>query len=239
MNFKTKALCISPLIFLAISCSNKEDYKLDGSNIPGYFNNQFYGKIEFSRKDGLLEKSAKDLTIIYNNPDSRYSSDFNVLDTGPLVYILPIPYPTIKKIDLYETDVRIQAIEKNNTLTFEVRKFKDKYYLKSFFLYGLEAGHYHEEQKLYATVLYPEIKYTPCDKKGRNETFLIEPTGISYEFWRYMEEKDIQKVADSASANSQLTMKLINFDGCLTLYRNPNREYKELPAAKKLPLDLL
>ncbi|MBT1904447.1 hypothetical protein KKZ80_00005, partial [Enterobacter kobei] len=52
-----------------VSCgSSPKKYELDGSDIPGYSKNEYYGFIEFSRPKGFTSYTINNIDLYYNVP---------------------------------------------------------------------------------------------------------------------------------------------------------------------------
>ncbi|MNG17121.1 hypothetical protein D3C84_1010840 [compost metagenome] len=97
----------------------------------------------------------------------------------------------------------------------------------------MEAGYYHEEEKLWAAPVYPVLEWFDCGKKHRNETHTIKPVAVNIEYWYDPDTKTLEKVKQDAIRNSNLTIRLIDFEGCFKVINSGGRD--TVDAIKELP----
>lgn len=219
------------------SCSlSPRTYSLDGSDLPGYSKNEYYGSIEFSRDDGLMYKSIEEMNFLYKNPDSYTSVRVEGLTSNIGVQtVLPfLLKPSLQKNAGVDTLVQIKGVRGKDSLTFKVPKFKPDRPLTKVEVF-LQAGYYHEQEKLWAAPVYPDLEWFDCEKMNRNESFIIKPISIFIEQWYSADSETLKKVKSDAIKNSNLTVKLIDFEGCFRVVKSGRGEGNSVDAAKTLP----
>ncbi|EPH2693580.1 hypothetical protein [Klebsiella aerogenes] len=230
------AVVIGSVCFLLSCGSSPKSYSLDGSNLPGYSKNEYYGSIEFSRDDNLMHKVIDEMNFFYHNPDSYSSIKAEGLTSNVGVQtVLPfLMKPSLQKHAERDTLIQIKGVRGKDSLTFNVRKFKpDRPLTKIEIL--MQAGYYHEQEKLWAAPVYPDLEWFDCGKNGRNESFIIKPVSVFIEQWYAAEFDILKKVKDDAIKNSNLNVKLIDFDGCFKVIKSDRSEHNDVDAAKELP----
>lgn len=235
-----KATVITSFAYFLLSCSSRPNsYELDGSDLPGYSKNQYYGSIEFSRHDGLMYKAIEEMNFLYHNPGSYTVVSPEALTSNLAIQTI-LPFLLKPKIDTYseiDTLVQVKGDRGKNSLTYKVRKFKPDRPLTKIEL-DLQAGYYHEKEKLWAAPVYPDFKWYDCGKKLRNEIFIIKPVSVFIEMWYIPDADTLKKVKEDAIKNSNLTVKLINFDGCFKVVKSGRSEHQNVDAINELPYTL-
>ena len=121
-----------------------------------------------------------------------------------------------------------------DSLTFQIMKFNPNRPLTKIEV-NLRAGYYHEKEKLWAAPVYPDLVWFDCGKKHRNEKFTIKPVGVFIEKWYNPDDKVINKVKEDAIKNSDLTVRLIDFEGCFKVVDSGGVEKNTVDAKKELP----
>lgn len=199
-----------------VSCSTSPNsYELDGSDIPGYSDNEYYGSIEFSRPKGLTAYTINEINLYYNDP-----GDYTIVDAEPLVsnhaFVLLLPFlvsPTVQYYKQPDSVVQEKGVRVNETLTYKIRKFKDGRQLKKIESH-FNSDYFNIKGDLWAATQFPELSWVECGKKHRNDTIKISPYDVHFVDPYVTVENVPEKLREEALRNI-LFIKFIDFEGCI------------------------
>lgn len=204
-----------------VSCgSPPKQYELDGSDVPGYSKNEYYGSIVFSRPRGLPSYTRKDLNVYYNDPRSYLSFGSKGLTSNlGVAYVLPfLIRPTVDRYKSIDILVQETGVLEKDTLTFKIRKFNGDRQLKRI-NHNFSLQPFEMKDKLYAETLFPDLFWIDCGKKHRFDTIEITPYDVDF-IRNYVKVRDVPKnIRDEAMKNT-LFITFIDFEGCLKAGEN-------------------
>ena len=186
-----------------------------------------------------MYKAIERMNFRYHNPGSYTVVRPEALTSNLGVQTI-FPFLLKPKIDTYseiDTLVQVDGQRGKDSLTYKVRKFNSDRPLTKIEL-NLQAGYYHEKEKLWAAPVYPDLIWYDCGKKLRNETFIIKPVSVLIELWYAPDTDILNKVTEDAVKNSNLALKMIDFDGCFKVVKGGRSGHQSVAAINELPYNL-
>ncbi|MFY7163775.1 hypothetical protein ACOTY9_01625 [Enterobacter cloacae complex sp. SHL012] len=199
-----------------VSCgSSPKKYELDGSDIPGYSKNEYYGFIEFSRPKGFTSYTINNIDLYYNVPGTYTTVGAKDLTSNLGVATL-LPFlvrPTVQSHKQMDSLVQETGVRETRTITFKIRKFNDDRQLKKIDHY-FNNDYFNVKGDLWAATTFPELFGVNCGKKHRNDTIKIIPYGVHF-VEHYVTAKNVPETFRDEALKNILFIKFIDFEGCI------------------------